>query len=114
MLEPEDRPEMPTVLEWAETPWRAWQELHSGRPYVVSGFSAPMGGMMIQSMPSPITWEALTAWCDRLGVDDDDRTEFVAPIVAALDRLFIAHWNASRSKPPPDDKLSRWDQTPEG
>jgi hypothetical protein len=113
LVDPEDRPEMPLVPEWAEAPWRAWHDLHAERTYVVSGYSVAMGGMMIQSTPCSIPWTAVVAWCDRAGFADEERTEFIAPIVAALDREFIAHNAAQRTKQAPEDKLSRWDSASE-
>lgn len=61
----------------------------------------------------PIPWSAILAWCDRAGVDDDERTEFVQPLLAVLDREFIAHWERQQSKQKieaPNDDLARWDR----
>lgn len=101
------------MLDWADAPWRAWQELSAERQHTVSGYAAPMGAMMITSRPCPIPWTALMAWCDRAGCDTDERQEFILPLVAALDREYIAHWQRQQTKgkfEPPDDKLSRWDR----
>ncbi len=104
---------MPDLLPWAETPWRAWNELNAERGYTLSGFAAPMGAMILKSRPLPIPWSSIQAWCDRAGCDPDDRTEFVVPLVQAMDREFLAHWAAQEAAPPSEPvaaKLSRWEQ----
>jgi hypothetical protein len=105
--------EQPEVLPWADAPWRAWNELSSERQHTVSGYAAPMGAMMLASKPEPIPWSAVLAWCERTGCDDDERTEFIQPLIAALDREYIEHCRRQQTKgklDAPDDKLSRWDR----
>lgn len=102
---------------WAEPAWRAWNELSSERAYAVVGYSVPMGAMLIQSRPCPIPWSAMHAWCDRARCAQIDR-EFIVPLVMALDRELIAHWQrqqkaAQNAAPPAESKLARWDSMEE-
>jgi hypothetical protein len=75
-----------------------------------------MGAMMLTSRPCPIPWTAIMQWCDRAGVDDEERTEFITPLVSALDREYIAYWNTQqqqqmRHQPQSaEDKLARWER----
>lgn len=107
-------PVPPEVPLWAETPWRAWMELSGDRPYAVSGFAAPMGGMMVQSRPLPLPWALIQQWCDRAGCSEDMR-EFVLDCVRAVDRAFLDDWNAEQKRGAPSAensvavKAARWD-----
>lgn len=111
-MDPDDRPEPPAALAWAETPWRAFMALSAGRNFVTVGQMSPMGGGMLLSKPCPITWEALQTWCDQAGCRGLEREEFVEPLVRVLDREFLEHWARNAVKPVavPDNKLARWDQ----
>ena len=114
-------PQPPEVPLWAETPWRAWMELSGDRAYAVSGFAAPMGGMMIQSRPLPLSWAVVQQWCDRAGFGEEYRG-FVAACVRAVDRAFLDNWAQEQARQGQGqvpggnsvaDKLARWDRETE-
>jgi hypothetical protein len=112
-MAPGDRPEPPPEMpQWAEAPWRAWNDLSGERPHQVTGMAVAMGITQIASLPQAITWSALQAWCDRASLSLDDREDFVLPIVRALDAEYLAHLAAERrmaAGAKPDDKIARWD-----
>lgn len=111
-------PQPPEVPSWAETPWRAWMELSGDRAYAVSGFAAPMGGMMIQSRPLPLSWAVVQQWCDRAGLGEECR-QFVTECVRAVDRAFLDNWAQEQARDAKGqapagnslaDKAARWDR----
>lgn len=80
--------------DWLAGPWQAWHALSAERHHVVEGFAAPMGAVRIYSRPQPIPWSAVQAWCDRAGLEADDR-EFLVVLVAAMDREYLT-WRGEK------------------
>ena len=64
--------------------WRMWWQLHAQRPRD--------GGGMGASIPRPIPWRDITAWCDRYGFGSDDE-ELAFACCTAMDGVFFKHWD---------------------
>lgn len=113
----EEQPVVPQLEVWDDQVWRAWCDLGTERPFIVSGYSVPMGGTVIQSRPGPIPWSKMQEWCDRAGCNSEDR-DYIVPLIVAIDQEYIAHCNAKQAAQMApqtlDDKLARWDAANDG
>ena len=80
--------------------------------------SAALGVTVFRAQPLSIPWLAVQAWCDRARLAEEDR-EFVAALVAAMDREYLAWWQQANARPGGQgnslaDKVARWERAQEG
>jgi hypothetical protein len=96
-LPDEEKPPSPDLDDWLIWVWRAWHRLHDERPYTVTGFGAPMGGMMIKSAPGRITWSSIRNWCEHHHYSGEDAM-FLERCLAAMDDEYLLWWGAQQQR----------------
>ena len=84
---------MPPGGEFA---WEAFWRLNGDRPYSVSGYSIPMGGVILPPRPGRIPFTSVNAYADRYEIEGQAFDTFVI-LIEAMDREYVA-WEIQRVK----------------
>lgn len=77
--------------------WRAWHALHADRGHTIEGMAAPLGGMMLRSIPGRIPWTAIIRYADWHEYGRE-QTNILMRLLGDMDKIYLDWWT-ERMKP---------------
>jgi hypothetical protein len=63
----------------------------------MTGFAAPLGGMILRSQPGAIPWLTMAEWCDRHDYGAEE-AEWLISLVTAMDAEYLEWWRRKGSQ----------------